>query len=123
MFLYTIFLFFCSEQQLVDCSTSNYGCGGGWYEKAWQYLAGAGGQATSATYPYKAVAGTCKYPGTTTKGAVVSTSTPVTYVSAEDTTTMMNLLTNKKLVSVSIAVVNSFFSYKYANHIAVLSDS
>ena len=78
-------------------------------------MASAGGQATSASYPYKAVGGTCKYPSGSVKGAVVSTSSPVTYVAAKDTTTMMNLLTNKKLVSVAIAVVNSFFNYKYNN--------
>ena len=26
-----------SEQQIVDCSYDNYGCNGGWYEKAWEY--------------------------------------------------------------------------------------
>jgi len=104
-----------SEQQLVDCSTSNYGCNGGWYDVAWQYLAKAGGQATSATYSYTSgssgTAGTCKYPGTTTKGAVVSATSPAAYVASKDTTTMMTLLAKKNLVSVAIAVVNSFFSY------------
>ena len=97
---------------MVDCSTSNGGCNGGWYYKAWIDLAKAGGQATSASYPYKAVGGTCKYPGTAVKGAVISTTSPATYVNSKDTTTMMNLLTSKKLVAVAFAVVKSFYSYK-----------
>jgi len=48
-----------SEQQLVDCSTQNNGCQGGSMELAFTYLEGAG-SCTEASYPYKAVGGTCK---------------------------------------------------------------
>ncbi len=71
-----------SEQQLVDCSTVNYGCNGGWYEDAWKYVASAGGQSTSASYPYTAVEGTCKA-NSTVKGATLSTKSPVYYVAAK----------------------------------------
>lgn len=44
---------FSSEQQLVDCDTSNYGCGGGWMPSAWNYLQNkAKGSAKNALYPY-----------------------------------------------------------------------
>jgi len=48
-----------AEQQLVDCSTANYGCSGGWPSKAMDYLEGRDIY-TTASYPYTATDGTCK---------------------------------------------------------------
>ena len=41
---------------MVDCSTAfgNYGCNGGWYTSAWDYILDAGGQMTTKDYPYTA---------------------------------------------------------------------
>jgi len=47
-----------SEQQIVDCSTANYGCNGGWPYKAFTYVAGAGLE-TESDYPYTAKTGSC----------------------------------------------------------------
>lgn len=47
-----------SEQQLVDCSKANNGCGGGSQESAMSYLANKDIY-TSSSYPYKAVDGSC----------------------------------------------------------------
>ena len=55
--------------------------------------------------------GSCKY-NAATKGAVVSASKPVTFINAGDTNTMMTVLAAKGLVTVDIAVVQSFMSYK-----------
>jgi len=51
-----------SEQQLVDCSGSygNYGCNGGWYYNAWDYVHSVGGLCTESAYSYTARDGTCK---------------------------------------------------------------
>jgi len=49
-----------SEQQIVDCDTSCYGCNGGWPYKAFAYVATAGLEGES-TYPYTAQTGKCKY--------------------------------------------------------------
>jgi C1A family cysteine protease len=49
-----------SEQQLVDCSTWNNGCGGGNFDWAFTYLQGKGSEKETA-YPYTAADGTCKY--------------------------------------------------------------
>jgi len=48
-----------AEQQLVDCDSSNSGCGGGWPYKADQYLEQAG-ICEEDSYPYTGVNGTCK---------------------------------------------------------------
>ena len=47
------------------------------------------------------------------KGAVVSATKPVTFIKSNDTNTMMSVLAAKGLVTVDIAVVKSFMSYKY----------
>jgi len=47
-----------SEQQLVDCSTQNGGCQGGSMALAINYESGTD-MASEASYPYKAVDGTC----------------------------------------------------------------
>lgn len=48
-----------SEQQLVDCNTQNYGCGGGWPAVAMQYIISNGGITTEQNYPYTAQNGSC----------------------------------------------------------------
>jgi xylem cysteine proteinase len=51
-----------AEQQLVDCATNgNYGCNGGWMDYAFQYLISAKGQVRTASYPYTALDGDCKF--------------------------------------------------------------
>jgi len=62
-----------SEQQLVDCSTDNNGCGGGSMDTAFSYLEKSG-SCTESSYPYKAKSGTCHETSCTVgapKGSVV----------------------------------------------------
>lgn len=47
-----------SEQQLVSCDGSQYGCNGGW--EAWNYIKNNGGLATESRYPYTASDSSCK---------------------------------------------------------------
>lgn len=49
-----------TEQQLVDCNKTTYGCQGGWPDLAFKYLQTAGIEA-EASYPYTARDGTCQY--------------------------------------------------------------
>jgi len=64
-----------SEQQLVDCSTQNSGCNGGRPDWAMTYLKGKSIY-TTASYPYKAVDGTCK--SGTPSGVTISGYSTVT---------------------------------------------
>jgi cathepsin F len=51
-----------SEQNLVDCDTKeDQGCNGGLPSNAYAYIMANGGIDTEASYPYKAVDGTCKF--------------------------------------------------------------
>jgi cathepsin F len=49
-----------SEQQLIDCDTTNTGCDGGIMASAYEYLRGSGIQA-AYTYPYLEYTGYCSY--------------------------------------------------------------
>lgn len=55
-----------SEQELVDCDTTDYGCNGGWPKYAWAFLKSKGGSQSQSSYPYTSgttqTAGTCKFP-------------------------------------------------------------
>ncbi|UYV60956.1 MCM2 [Cordylochernes scorpioides] len=50
-----------SEQNLVDCSSKNDGCGGGIMIKAYKYIIKNGGIDTEESYPYKAEDDYCHY--------------------------------------------------------------
>jgi len=60
-----------SEQQLVDCSTGDHGCSGGWPTTAANYA--KKGVMLNSAYSYTARAGTCKYSSSKVKAKVVST--------------------------------------------------
>ncbi|KAK3431051.1 hypothetical protein EUGRSUZ_E02908 [Eucalyptus grandis] len=48
-----------SEQQLIDCDTTNYGCRGGYPDNSFDYIVQNQGIASEDSYPYEGVAGTC----------------------------------------------------------------
>lgn len=50
-----------SEQQIIDCDTEDHGCGGGWQEKAYDYLTKNQGLETENSYPYTHKVGKCVY--------------------------------------------------------------
>jgi C1A family cysteine protease len=52
-----------SPEQITQCASAAYGCGGGWTEVAYGYVKSNGGLATDASYPYtsyQGVTGVCK---------------------------------------------------------------
>jgi C1A family cysteine protease len=96
-----------SEQQLVDCSTSNHGCNGGNASLAFSYLSSKAAMSESS-YPYTHRNGTCKWSSNNT--GVVSTSH--SYVTSNSPSAMKSALANQPL-SVAIEADKSVFqSYK-----------
>lgn len=87
-----------SEQQLVDCSTSqgNHGCNGGWMDYAFTYIQGKGIERESA-YPYTARDGTCKF----NAGQVVTKVSGLVDVPANNLQQLVNAV-GKTVVSVAI---------------------
>lgn len=52
-----------SAEQITQCASAAFGCGGGWTEVAYGYVKTAGGMVTEAVYPYtsyQGVTGTCR---------------------------------------------------------------
>jgi len=98
-----------SEQQLMDCSKANNGCGGGNMESAFAYQKTVN-VATETSYPYKGVEGTCRSTGYTTavqQGGVTG------YKSVGTTTAALKSALQLGPVSVAIeADQMSFQGYK-----------
>jgi C1A family cysteine protease len=95
-----------SEQQLVDCSKDNNGCGGGSMDPAFSYLK-SHGLCTEASYPYKAMAGQCSASNCTV-GIPKDTITGYYDVPAEDTKALMEAIAQQP-VSVAIEADESNF--------------
>jgi cathepsin L len=66
-----------SEQELVDCSTDNDGCNGGWLAKAFNFFRTKDAEAETS-YTYTANLGACHYDASESTG--VGTSTAGAYV-------------------------------------------
>jgi len=50
-----------SVQQIVDCDSTSYGCGGGWTQNAYNSVIKEGGQESWSEYPYTAQNGNCQF--------------------------------------------------------------
>jgi len=98
-----------SEQNLLDCSSSygNAGCSGGNQNLAFKYMIANGGLCNTTSYPYKAVAGTCK---STTCGVKYGKITKFSYVTANSETALQNAVTSG-CVSVAVEASSDFQFY------------
>ena len=85
-----------SEQQLVSCSTANYGCNGGWQYKAFKYYE-SHDAITEANYPYTSGRGqvaSCQY-SSKTKTSVEASN--YGFVTADSISDMYSALTKQPL--------------------------
>lgn len=97
-----------SEQNLVDCSTLNDGCGGGWPDKAMTYVENNGGIDTEASYPYNAsVIESCEY----NKSHVGATVRNVTDLPTKNMTALYNAIGFIGPISVAIDAEYDFQLY------------
>jgi cathepsin L len=96
-----------AEQQLVDCSTANYGCNGGWQYKAFSWYKSHSAE-YEANYKYTARNGNCK----SSQGASGVKASGYTNVAANNVSQMKAALA-KSVLSVSIeADQYSFQAYR-----------
>jgi cathepsin L len=100
-----------SEQNLVDCVTSCYGCDGGWPSQAYTYVVQrqSGKFNLESAYPYTARDGTCRY----SSSGAVSLVTGYSSVTKGSESALLDATYNNGPVSVAIdASHNSFQLYK-----------
>jgi len=106
-FIKTGTLLSLSEQELVSCSRENYGCGGGWQYKAYEFLEKQA-QALETGYPYTSGSGssgrcnTAKEKGATTKVTGYTNVSP-------NSVAQLKAAINKGVVSVTIEADRSVF--------------
>jgi len=99
-----------SEQQLVDCSSANYGCKGGWVYKAFDYIKTHHGIASESAYPYKGVKGHCHFH----TNDAVATLTGWVHVRGGSETDLQAAVSQKGPISVAIdASHRGFQMYKH----------
>jgi len=99
-----------SEQQLVDCSSANYGCQGGWVYKAFDYIKTHHGIASESAYPYKGVNGHCHFH----TNDAVATLTGWVHVRGGSETDLQAAVSQKGPISVAIdASHRGFQMYKH----------
>jgi C1A family cysteine protease len=100
-----------SEQQLVDCTTSygNYGCNGGWWYNAFDYVKANGGLCSESAYPYTAVDGTCKS-SSCSSGTKNDPITGYSDVTADSETSLVNAVAEGP-VSIAIEADQSAFQF------------
>lgn len=87
-----------SEQQLVDCDRTCFGCNGGLQQRAFLYYESHYAM-SEASYPYKGTDGTCQYSSVDNTGIK---ATGYTFTTADDPNAMKTALASNYMLSVSI---------------------
>jgi C1A family cysteine protease len=105
-----------SEQQIVDCDTTCYGCDGGWPYLAMVYTA-ANGIEQESTYPYTGVDGTCAY----NKADTTAVNTNYAFVTAESTNALLTAIVSMP-VSVCIEADQDIFQLYTSGVITAAQD-
>lgn len=96
-----------SEQNLVDCVTTNYGCGGGWMSYAMEYVVQNHGIDTESSYPYKAVDEQCVF----NRSDVGATFYQVVNITRNDTQGLLDAVANIGPISVAICADDNLQNY------------
>ena len=101
-----------SEQNLVDCSSKwgNYGCNGGWPQRAFNYIRDNGGIDTEESYPYEADNRTCRF----SAKSVGATVTGYVRIPFGNESALLEAVTTVGPISVCIDV-NSTNFYHYSS--------
>lgn len=96
-----------SEQNLIDCSRRNDGCGGGLYTLAFEYVKNNKGIDTELSYPYLAQQGKCHFNRTN----VGATATGYVTVEENDELALMQAVATVGPISVAIDASHDDFQH------------
>jgi len=105
-----------SEQQIVDCDTTCYGCDGGWPYLAMEYTASAGIEQESQ-YPYTGVDGTCVYD----QSEATAVNTGYSFVTPQSTNDLLTAIVSMP-VSVCIEADQDVFQFYTSGVITAAED-
>ena len=100
-----------SEQQILDCSRGygNHGCGGGFYQRAWDFIRAYHGIQTEESYPYEHREWVCRFDAK----KVVATVSSYKNLPAKDEDALKQALGTVGPVSIAIdASCRGFRSYR-----------
>jgi C1A family cysteine protease len=99
-----------SEQQFLDCDTTDSGCNGGLEYQGWNFFKSQDeGICTESSYPYKAKDGSCTY-SSCTLGIPAGGITGVTHVAKGSSSALQSAL-QKQPVSIGIQADQSAFQF------------
>lgn len=96
-----------SEQDLVDCVSNCYGCGGGEMNLAMEYVVENGGDDTEQAYPYTATDGTCSF----NKSNVGATFSQVINITQGDCQGLLHAVANVGPISIAVNA-NALMNYQ-----------
>jgi cathepsin L len=96
-----------SEQQLVDCSQGNYGCGGGWPSLALENVIKRGGIDSEKSYPYQGDDESCSY-NKSNIGAIIKS---VVNITKYNMTELVNAIGTIGPISVAIDASDPAFQF------------
>ena len=100
-----------SEQQILDCSRGygNHGCGGGFYESAWDFIHAYHGVQTEESYPYEHREWVCRFD----PKKIAATVTSHRNLPAQDENALMQAVGTVGPVSIAVdASCRGFRSYR-----------
>ncbi|XP_065368699.1 procathepsin L-like [Calliphora vicina] len=96
-----------SEQNLIDCSTENSGCQGGWMLSAYDYVRLNGGINPESKYPYEAVDGPCRFQS----DYIAATCEGYNKIRENDEQHLLEAVASVGPIAVAIAVNSNFMNY------------
>jgi len=96
-----------SEQNLVDCSSSNYGCSGGWPSIAMQYIK-KNGIDSESSYQYAGIDESCEY----NRSNVASFLNDVVLVESGNMSSLYDAIGTVGPISIAIDAEDDFQFYK-----------
>lgn len=98
-----------STQQVLDCSTANNGCNGGWAYQAFQYVKDRGGVVAAVNYPY--TSGLNGTTGNCSAGLYPNLMNVASYTVTQQTMSAMRTAVWARPLTITICGSSSYFQH------------